>query len=663
MTNEDFAAVTHTYQIHEQALADLQKQVNRLSKIAEKLGLRPFRVSIGEPELKERAPLHGVKRYARMFPITLTGQRPVLNGWSLIAKLSHTEHGNIIGRPQGSYESPPLPVKYRDCKPNCDHCNTNRQRNDTFLFVNNESGDIKQIGSTCFEDYFGHPDPHTLLSLWNNMLKLDEWVNARGPDYEEDDMGLGGGGGSSIYDLDTVIQVSAAVIRTQGRYYSFSNPDEYGLTTKDHVQELLRRPQRNEKKTMPHEIINHDDVVKAKAVTEWLTSKTSATTDYVHNLMVLAKSGVIDLKQLGLAVSASAAYEREVMREQKEAEMIANSQHLGEIKGKLTGRQVVFNGMASSQNQWGTTYFCKMTDVETGAQLVWKTSSPLLFLSGQTYTINATIKDHSEFNGIKQTEIIRVACPDLKVIEAMRDTPAYTGTPDAMKYVNAQLRKVSNINTINGAHETILQEVTQAAVYAINDSRDDSEWRPALDAVLKAGADPNLNNRKGDVVRSPLDMALYYLDDPSRLAPVFLDHMQQAGVDMATVDTIISRDDLERYYVGGLAHEQALPAIAILEQYGMPVPGTSPYEPDPAESSPRPAAGHEEIVHIQQEPVRPEARDLPSAALDSVGDSLPFAQLGYLGDEPAPDPATDLVEQKAKPVKDSEMSAFFSMGF
>lgn len=641
---------TQSYTIHQHALPELQKKIERLSRTAVKLGLPPFRVAIGEPENKPLPEKDGIKRYAQMFPVTVTGQQPQLNGWAMLAKLDHTEHGNIINRPRYLDEDDPLPDKYRDCKPNCDHCNTVRQRNETYIFVNEESGELKQIGSTCIKDYFGHDDPHALLSLWDNMLKLDHWADTQDPHLDEAEESLGGSRIQAVYDLDTVIATSIAVVRIEGRYYSASNPDPMGLTTKHYVMELLRRPNMGENKKMAHQIINEADQEKTKEVTQWLSSITNPKTDYEHNLSVLARSGMIDEKRMGLAVSAPAAYERMFNQKQRQAQLQANSQHIGKVKDKIKDREVIFDGMAGVNTQWGTTFFCRMTDAETGGQFIWKTSSPLLMLQGERYTVNATIKDHSEYKGIKQTDIFRVACPDLKVIEALRTTSAQIGTPEYQKLLTAQLRKVNNINTINGYHETILQEVTQAAVAAINNGKNPDVWKPAIETVLKAGADPHLNNRQGKDIRSPLDMALHYLDDPTVLAPVFLEHMRQQGVDMATVDTIISRDPNNYYHENGLMRDEVAPALAVLEKYGMPRPGAAPYSADPDIRS---APNHQEIVAVTQ----PD-KTAPATPGASIGDTLPTVEplLDEQPASPAPHPAA------AKPVKDSEMRAFFSLG-
>ena len=55
---------------------------------------------------------------------------------------------------------------------------------------------------------------------------------------------------------------------------------------------------------------------------------------------------------------------------------------------------------------YGTTMFVNIMEDPDGNTVVWKTSS-WLGQEGQTYTITGTVKDHSEYNEVKQTVLTR----------------------------------------------------------------------------------------------------------------------------------------------------------------------------------------------------------------------------------------------------------------
>ena len=115
------------------------------------------------------------------------------------------------------------------------------------------------------------------------------------------------------------------------------------------------------------------------------------------------------------------AKEREERRKAEEARK-AISKHVGNIGERITAtvtleKEVSFE--VPSFKGWGTDtkWICIFVD-ESGNKLVWKTTSPLWVYDengygkpvceGDTVTIKATVKDHGDYKGEKQTEVQRV---------------------------------------------------------------------------------------------------------------------------------------------------------------------------------------------------------------------------------------------------------------
>ena len=115
------------------------------------------------------------------------------------------------------------------------------------------------------------------------------------------------------------------------------------------------------------------------------------------------------------------AKEREERRKAEEARK-AISQHVGNVGERITAtvtleKEVSFE--VPSFKGWGTDtkWICIFVD-ESGNKLVWKTTSPLWVYDengygkpvceGDTVTIKATVKDHGDYKGEKQTEVQRV---------------------------------------------------------------------------------------------------------------------------------------------------------------------------------------------------------------------------------------------------------------
>lgn len=97
-----------------------------------------------------------------------------------------------------------------------------------------------------------------------------------------------------------------------------------------------------------------------------------------------------------------------------------NSEFVGEIKSRIE-RVVTFIGESSYEREaytygWETVYIYKFAN-EDGNMLVWKTTSSLgycdenddwnVVIPGESIKLRGTVKQHSIYNGIKQTVLNR----------------------------------------------------------------------------------------------------------------------------------------------------------------------------------------------------------------------------------------------------------------
>ena len=117
------------------------------------------------------------------------------------------------------------------------------------------------------------------------------------------------------------------------------------------------------------------------------------------------------------AINAEIQRKEEEKKAQREAEK-AKSQYIGSVGDKITVT-VTLMFEASYDTKFGTTYIYSFRDDE-GNTLVWKTTSSMVLdeydargyvifvQKGDKVTFSATIKDHTEYKGEKQTVIQRV---------------------------------------------------------------------------------------------------------------------------------------------------------------------------------------------------------------------------------------------------------------
>lgn len=93
------------------------------------------------------------------------------------------------------------------------------------------------------------------------------------------------------------------------------------------------------------------------------------------------------------------------LREKWEAENAPATEWFGSIKDKVN-LNVKLTRRGNFDTQFGTTFVYTFEDAE-GHQLIWKTVNWLEQKIGESLTIKGTIKAHSEYKGIKQTELTR----------------------------------------------------------------------------------------------------------------------------------------------------------------------------------------------------------------------------------------------------------------
>lgn len=91
--------------------------------------------------------------------------------------------------------------------------------------------------------------------------------------------------------------------------------------------------------------------------------------------------------------------EREV-RKQKEAD---SSKYVGEIGKRISFQPTAIQCLTSWETMYGTTFLYKIIDT-FGNVFTWKTSSSI---SENVSSITGTVKNHSVYNGVKQTELTR----------------------------------------------------------------------------------------------------------------------------------------------------------------------------------------------------------------------------------------------------------------
>jgi hypothetical protein len=308
------------------------------------------------------------------------------NGWTVRAHIEHGEQGNIVS----TFGDKPADPAWYKMPAHCDHCNTNRERRYTYI-VENEAGELKQVGRACLHDYTGI-SPVTAL-MWASVRDIfpesldcseTEWT-LRGPAY--------------MTPVKLVIAHAYDVIKVEG-YRKSAMVD----STRDKVYDLT------------HTDKEPSDEAKAKAdeICAWLASLEGYEGmgyDIERDCVPCVLSGFASARHFGRLAYMPVAYESYLEAQKRKAEREAEheaakaSKHVGEIGERLTINVDHAELITSWDTMYGTTYLYKFVDAD-GNVFIWYASRWIEDVE-DVKSVKGTVKDHNEREDVKQTIVTR----------------------------------------------------------------------------------------------------------------------------------------------------------------------------------------------------------------------------------------------------------------
>jgi hypothetical protein len=406
MSNDESRALV-AYNIPDSRIANLETKVARLARRAQKLGMAKVelvKVKAG-PRMQQRRDPDSGKLETYELSCTwceLRGPAPVLSGYTFLARLEHTDLGNLVSRVAGAGDEIDL-TAYRTADPHCDHCKHKRTRKDTFVLRTPEGG-LVQIGRNCLADYLRSANADVVLA----MLQLtNELADSVGED--DDEWGEGGFGGG--YRLITLVDdyIAAAVVAVREFGWVSRGAVQKGLpktATADNAAFIAgkcpsdRRAAEEWRRLQP----TAADKERAEKILAWIKESTDAS-DYMHNLRIAVGQSTVNYRTTGLLASAPNAYAREVEKQIAQRTERKESKHVGQ-----KGERRLFKGLRLVRKpvidtEWGGLAIHIFEDGD-GNVFVWKTGTGDLELD-RVYDVKGTVKEHTDYKGRPQTELSR----------------------------------------------------------------------------------------------------------------------------------------------------------------------------------------------------------------------------------------------------------------
>jgi 2'-5' RNA ligase len=390
------------FRLREDQLHQANKKINDLARRAAKLGLaEPRIVPMGDefhPVMKDGQPTGDL---AKLSYIRVEGEEPKIAGWEFLATLQHLGGVNVVRRVPGNDEGISL-EQYHHGDAVCDYCKTKRDRKDTFIVRNVESGLTQQIGRSCLKDFLGHGDPTAIAAYLERWRAMDD-LGSLG-----DDDGEGGGRVKTYLPLDDYLTHVATMLRTQG----WSPRSGTGFATADAAREnhynFVRK--NNDQRGRPmYEVPTAEDEQRAKDALDWVRTTLAPKqnkSEFEHNMAAMTSGSHVPERGEGIVAYVPVAHAKALEKEivlQREQTARGTSEHLGTVKERLKLRLTV-EAVFEREGDYGVTYITRMADPD-GNIVKWFGSYPLE--QGKTYEGMWGVKKHDEYKGGKETVVTR----------------------------------------------------------------------------------------------------------------------------------------------------------------------------------------------------------------------------------------------------------------
>ena len=396
--------------------AKLESKIDKINRRCERFGWPLVGVEWGETReafvvLNEKT---NTRTYYDVVDVAITTPRVGFDGWHFVAKLEkHGDsfHRNVIFAVPGET----VPDDYRTAPSKCDHCQIDRERNNTYVLVH-EDGSHKQVGSTCINDFLNGYDAEGYATMLQSIAALFDLGGD--PDYDDFYDGEGGHRNSAGVDTLPYMATVACVIRADG-WLSRGKAYESGLhgcSTAD-MANLLMDPKyvsaMSEEKRGKY--AGHpEDKDKAKAVLEWLRSDyfdpdVRKLNDYEWNLSTVVADDFVTWKQTGIAASAFPAHDNYRGQQAAARQAKRDSKWVGETKKRLD-LTVTVEIVRRIEGYYGVSTMYIMVDDDGNKFICFYSGHSFEADEGDQVNIRATVKKHElDKMGVKQTQLTRLA--------------------------------------------------------------------------------------------------------------------------------------------------------------------------------------------------------------------------------------------------------------
>lgn len=361
-------------------------KIKQLQKIAKRLDCGIIHCSlVGKKTMK-----HG-DNFINYLEYEVEGETPMLNGYRLVAQLERQTEKNLVSHLDKEVK---IPSGLEDRGDFCEHCNSNRRRKYLFILQEEATGTLIQVGKTCVKDFTGGRSNPELIAEWYSHLSELEATQQMSESFTGD--------GHILYDIKKVIAHSIYIIDQKGYVKSADGTKETPSTVSEVKNLLLSFADNQVRESGCYD--------KAKEVIDWVIAKKADDYGYFYDLKTLVSERVVGQRKVGIVASAYHVYNKEIAKQaeeaaQRERSNMPDSTFIGRI-GERKTYELTFEREHSFESDFGVITIYFFYD-ENGNMFIWKTGVYLSMEKGDKIMLTGTLKDHNEFNGVKQNILTR----------------------------------------------------------------------------------------------------------------------------------------------------------------------------------------------------------------------------------------------------------------
>lgn len=392
------------YRIYEDFYKDVEKKINRIGKKCSRYG-NDFVFNVVGTDIEEIEDKESHKKYLYRFIIVDVEGTAKINNYECVAVLNIHNNGNIIRRINTEIE---IPERFKFTKNICEHCNSNRRRNNLYIIHNVETNEFKQVGSDCLELYTNGLNAEYVASFIDGVTELEEFD------------GFIGSGEKRYIPVEDVVSCAYDVISKIGYFNSSCDCAtkyivgkmlfDYNFNKNIYDINLMLNNHGMDIKFEKEDFYKEETKVKSKQIIKYYMSLKDDC-EFIHNVQVLLKDGYASCNDIGFLCYLPEGYNRYIKKENERKERIKSdkkSNYFGEINKRYKELNVYnMSVITEFETLYGTMYVYKIT-LKSGDILIWKTTKWIDkdYIDKACY-IDFTVKAHTEYCGVKQTEITR----------------------------------------------------------------------------------------------------------------------------------------------------------------------------------------------------------------------------------------------------------------